>query len=449
MSAAEGEGFVGAATTLSGVTSTEWVYQAAWSRSPIPSAILDSAGRVIDLNRAYLEMSGRTRDEMIGASTIELIHADDLPGVVFGLDQLMSGVDVVRQSRRHKRADGSWIRIDAATRLLPYPSGDGSYVVVVEILDHQPDAVDVDLHTELIARQVYQPAGDAACIHDPYGRVAFASPSLDTLLGRPQGWMIGRRLTDTELDPVLADGSPCDSDQNPLVDPACAAFASGEEEAVTLGVSAADGSRRWLAVVAGPVGRAALPVRSSLRDITELVETQQEAQRLAALVEEQLAYRANHDDLTGLTARRIVLGQLDEELKAGRTMSVVFVDLDGFKAINDELGHLAGDDLLVGVADRLRELRSPSITVGRAGGDEFVAVTPSADHAEEFAARVRAAVADPEGLVPGSSRRVGASVGVAHSEAGDDRSSLLARADRSMYELKRAARAAARAALDG
>lgn len=343
----------------------------------------------------------------------------------------------MRHRRRHKRADGSWIPIEVTTSLVPDPSGGDDHLLLVQVLDHQVEAVDIDPDDELVTRQLFQPAGDGACIHDAEGRVRFASPSLDAVLGRPEGWMIGRLLTDPELSPVWSDGTPADVAD----DPAVAAIRSGSEVTATLGVLAHDGRRIWLSVVAGAVEREALPARSSLRDITELVEAQQEASRLAAIVEEQLAHRANHDDLTGLTARRIVLGRLDEELAAGRPMSVVFVDLDGFKAINDQLGHLAGDDLLIGVADRLRSLSSPSITVGRAGGDEFVAVSSSVEAADAFAEMVRAAVADPDGLVPGSSPPVGASVGVAHSVPGDTRATLLTRADRAMYEVKRASRA--------
>lgn len=423
-------------TTLGGVPKTGELYRAVFERSTVPSLICDSAGRVVDANPAYVAMSGRSREELLGLSTIEFIHADDLPGVIAGLDQLLQGAPSVRQRRRHQRVDGSWIVIDVATCLIPDPDDEDSNLVFVQTLGHHPDTVDVD--AELLSRQVFQPVGDAACIHDPEGRITFATDSLDSLLGRPEGWMVGRRLTDPELDPVTTDGSPAgDGD-----DPALIAGRTGVEASATLGLRSGDGGRVWLAIVAGQVQREALPVRTSLRDITELIEAQQEARRLAAMVEEQLSYRANHDDLTGLTARRIVLGKLEDELAAGRSMSVVFVDLDGFKAINDDLGHLAGDDLLIGVADRLRELQPASVMVGRAGGDEFVAVTPNPDDAVAFAAQVKAAVASDEGLVPDSVHKVSASVGVAHSEPGDTRATLLARADRSMYEVKRAARAA-------
>jgi len=412
------------------------VHQAAFESSTVPTCIVDNSGRILDANAAYLEMSGRSRHEAVGASSIDFIRADELPGVISGLDELVQGARAVRHRRHHRRGDGSWIEIEATTSPLPDRAGSTKGLLLVQILDHQVDPVQIDTDDELVTRQLYQPAGDAATIHDGEGRVAFASPSLATLLGRPDGWMEGRHLTDPDLKPVLADGTPAGLDHDPVVE----AIRTGEEVATTLGVESGDGGRMWLSIVVGAVERDGLPARTSMRDITELVEAQQEASRLAAVVEEQLAYRANHDDLTGLTARRIVLDWVDEELDARRPVSVVFVDLDGFKAINDELGHLAGDDVLIGVADVLRSLAGPSLTVGRAGGDEFVAVTSLAAEADRFAQAVREAAGRPEGLVYHRACTVGASVGVAHSEVGDDRSTLLTRADRAMYEVKRSAR---------
>lgn len=414
------------------------MYQAAFDRAPTPTVIMDSAGRVLDVNGAYLEMSGRRREDMLGASTIELIHADDLPGVIAGLDALLQGEPRVHHRRRHKRADGTWIEVEVATCFIPHPESDDDHLILVQVVNQIQEAVEVDPNEELVTRQLYQPAGDGACIHDPEGRVSFASPTLDELLGRPAGWMIGRLLTDPELDPVDAEGRPLGPDD----DPAAQAIRTGTEVSLTVGVTSATGARTWLWVVVGPVDRRALPARSSLRDITELVEAQQEAKRLAAMVEEQLTYRADHDDLTGLTARRIVMEHIDERLAANQPVSVVFVDLDGFKAINDDLGHLAGDELLVAVADCLRELAPDSVVVGRAGGDEFVAVADVPADAEAFASAVATQVAVGGGLARNGARRVGASVGVAHSEPGDSRATLLTRADRAMYEVKRAARTA-------
>ena len=121
-------------------------------------------------------------------------------------------------------------------------------------------------------------------------------------------------------------------------------------------------------------------------------------------------------------------------------MAVVFLDLDRFKAINDRLGHRAGDQLLVHVADRLRGAVRQGDVVARIGGDEFVVVGEADDavDAQRFGQRVVEAVRGFLRL-EGEQVEVEASVGVSYVEAGDGRSAdvVLAHADSRMYEAKR------------
>ena len=171
---------------------------------------------------------------------------------------------------------------------------------------------------------------------------------------------------------------------------------------------------------------------------------------------------AFHDGLTGLANRDLLADRLRLALaRAVRDrhhVGVLFVDLDGFKAVNDTLGHAAGDELLVGVADRFRAALRPSDTLARIGGDEFVAVIdglPDALAARRAAERLLATLDEPFALdpgEPGSPQRsaavaaVGASVGgaVAAPPAGADARStdelatrLLQTADEAMYRVKR------------
>jgi diguanylate cyclase (GGDEF)-like protein len=150
--------------------------------------------------------------------------------------------------------------------------------------------------------------------------------------------------------------------------------------------------------------------------------------------------RALKDGLTGLANRRLLLDRLAVGLaratRSGEPVTVLFLDLDGFKAVNDQLGHDAGDQVLRSVARALVAAVRPADTVARLGGDEFVVVCEGVQHRHlaELVERLRwsAATAWP-GHLP-----VTASVGVARSARDETAEGVLARADHSMYEVKRA-----------
>ena len=152
--------------------------------------------------------------------------------------------------------------------------------------------------------------------------------------------------------------------------------------------------------------------------------------------------RAVHDTLTGLASRGLFLDRLRSHLAQGQPAALLFIDLDGFKPVNDALGHAAGDELLVGVAARIRSLlRGPDVA-GRLGGDEFAvmlagAATPA--DAVAVAERLVFEIACPVTLA-GGAVSVGASVGIALSAGSTDPADLLHRADIAMYHAKRSGR---------
>jgi diguanylate cyclase (GGDEF)-like protein len=155
--------------------------------------------------------------------------------------------------------------------------------------------------------------------------------------------------------------------------------------------------------------------------------------------ERQVALWAMHDALTGLPNRRLMYQLVGHALDDG-DLSVLFVDLDGFKEINDRLGHAAGDEALVIVAERIDRVLRPSDRAGRLGGDEFVILCPGladADTARAVAARIVEAISAPLALRDGMAA-TSASIGVARAGAGDTPASLIAAADAAMYRAKRA-----------
>ncbi len=156
--------------------------------------------------------------------------------------------------------------------------------------------------------------------------------------------------------------------------------------------------------------------------------------------EERLHYQASHDALTHLV-NRYVLGDRLNHVLARRDdtagISVLLIDLDDFKIINDTLGHTVGDNLLVAVAGRLRACARPVDTVARLGGDEFAVLLVDAtpDTSIDVTERILASLGRPF-AAQGRSLLVQASVGVAHAEPGDDPERLLRNADIAMYAAK-------------
>ena len=182
-----------------------------------------------------------------------------------------------------------------------------------------------------------------------------------------------------------------------------------------------------------------------LRDLAataiELLEARSRQIELARCSRE-LAHLAGHDPLTGLPNRRLFHNRVEDAAAArapGDEVAMLYLDLDGFKAVNDTLGHEAGDTLLRGVADRLRASVRDGDIVARLGGDEFAIVLRTgpraAQQAADFAARLIPILSAPY-MVEGHPVSVGVSIGVALGGNTREPDALLRDADAALYEAK-------------
>jgi diguanylate cyclase (GGDEF)-like protein/PAS domain S-box-containing protein len=187
---------------------------------------------------------------------------------------------------------------------------------------------------------------------------------------------------------------------------------------------------RWLQRQIVPVEGGAV---ATVRDITERKQA-----------EERIRHLAHHDELTGLPNRSLIRDRLDQAVlnaqRNGKHLALAFVDLDGFKLVNDGLGHNAGDELLKVVGRRMQACLRRNDTLGRLGGDEFVILLPDvSDHPLAITPvleKIRQAVTEPV-AVGDQVVRVSCSMGVVmYPRDGDDPKTLMMNADAAMYRAK-------------
>lgn len=268
---------------------------------------------------------------------------------------------------------------------------------------------------------------DAVCVVDMEGRLMFVNASFERILGYSAEEVLGQPIFD-------------------LIHPDDREVTAAQAEAVVAGewqhhfrnrYLHKDGhnvdiqwSARWLPEYQVRIGVG--------REVTELRK-----------LERELEYRANHDSLTGLVNRDRLHAELQAAVEhAERTdqaVALLYLDLDGFKSVNDRGGHSVGDELLREVAVRLQQGIRLGDIPARVGGDEFVALLPGcrdADAARLVAQGLRARLVQPFRL-SGGLFQLDASIGIACFPAdGTDADTLLAHADKAMYAAKRAKPAA-------
>jgi diguanylate cyclase (GGDEF)-like protein/PAS domain S-box-containing protein len=273
-------------------------------------------------------------------------------------------------------------------------------------------------------RSLVQGSSDVLTICDPDGTIRFISPALLHVFGYRPDDLIGTKLAELvhAEDALRVRAEVADA----VADP-------GGTAVVHCRYRHADG--RWLHVEALLTNHLDHPSIAGLvfntRDVSERKE-----------LERRLTHQAFHDPLTGLANRSLFRDRVRHALalrsRTHKPLAVLFLDLDGFKAVNDSLGHAVGDRLLGSVAGRLLSVVRPGDTVARLGGDEFAVLLEDLDGlhvaqqvAQRFIEELHTAIA-----LDGHEVFVGASVGLALASADDDADELLRNADLAMYRAK-------------
>jgi diguanylate cyclase (GGDEF)-like protein/PAS domain S-box-containing protein len=449
-------------------------YEQVFATLPSAVLVLDPDLEIVEANEAYLTLLGRTRAEILGRhvfaafppqagafgggpSPVELSlqrvlatgRTDVLPLHQFDVVDRATGQVEKRfwstVNTPVQAADGTlrWILnknedVTEFVRVNEHPVDDASRsregAVAAELylrLGELQAAREAELlavaalqASEARARAILDTAVDAIVIFDRAGAVESMNRSAERMFGRSAPDTVGQGITALIVPP---DGW-FDSGPEPLLDRI-------DRRATAVGEMR--GRRRDGTVF--PIELAISDAGPGTGLFTAVVRDISERKRLEA----QLAYQSVHDPLTGLANRRQVRPRLEHEVarmnRHPGVLAVLFIDLDGFKAVNDTLGHSAGDELLVAVADRLRLACRGEDLVARFGGDEFVVVCAELtkpDEATVIARRLAGAVEAPL-TVAGRTIRPLASIGIVTDDGRRTPDQLLDAADAAMYDVKR------------
>ncbi|MFL5867688.1 MAG: putative bifunctional diguanylate cyclase/phosphodiesterase, partial [Thermoleophilaceae bacterium] len=403
-------------------------FQQGFENAPIGMAFAAADGRYIRVNRALCEITGYSEGELLARRFQDITHPDDLGSDLEAFRRLKHGeLDSYETEKRYVRADGEtmWVLLNVSTVREP-DGGVQRYFAQTQDITERKRAEEAAARSVSLLKATLESTADGLLVVDPEGRIASYNEEFVRM------WRIPKSVMESG-----DDGEAIAFVLDQLTDPGAFESKIGELYAAPHAKSYDlldfnDGRvfERYSQpqLVAGEsVGRV-----WSFRDITERKRFESELQHLA-----------DHDALTGLFNRRRFDEELSRELaRAARydePGTLLVLDLDNFKYVNDTLGHQAGDQVVISVAALLRKRLRETDIVSRLGGDEFAILLPHTDHepAKSVATDLLRAVRDHEALAGGRSMRMTTSLGVAHfPEHGSTAEELLAAADMAMYAAK-------------
>ncbi|MGD0254253.1 MAG: sensor domain-containing diguanylate cyclase [Acidimicrobiales bacterium] len=389
----------------------------------------DGLAVLLEIDEAFTQILGWEPEEVLGLRSRDLVHPDDEALAVDNWMNMLASSGPARRVRlRHHHRDGSWVWMEVTNHnLLEDPE---HQCVVAEMVDISEEMA---THEALRAReQLLDRLAETLPLGllqvDSDSRVIYTNDRLHYILGTARASSVEEQLS-----------TVVDEDSRSVAEAFAGVLSNGLDSDIEIRVrplGESDKQLRYCALNLRTLTDASGGVTGAIVCVADVTET--------ARAREELRARATFDAVTRCYNRASAMAELEAMLApdgTGQRPAVIFIDLDHFKDVNDNLGHIAGDEFLRVVAQRLHRCVRAEDVVGRIGGDEFLVICPhisATAEAMRTAARLahslRNQIVLKKAAVPSS-----ASIGVAWCDAQSTTAeALVAQADAAMYQSKRA-----------
>lgn len=411
--------------------------------------VVDAGGKFVFVSAAAERIFGYTQEEMVGKAVADLVLPEDRERTLAAARAVMDGRSHIHFENRYLRKDGSIVHVMWSAR---WSEADQVRVAIARDVTElkQAQAVQAALYALSEAAHVNEDlAGLFQRSHEIIGGLLPAAGCAVVLRDGPgESLRFAYRVSDIGLEtPMRLLCEAVLSRQAPmLLAPSSEADGAPPAPGVSMLAVPLPAGQSTLGVLVLHSGNDGRAYGAQERSLLLFVANQLAAAIQRKQLQAGMLFMAMHDELTHLPNRRLFHDRLGTALARAQRqhtrLALLFIDLNRFKQVNDQHGHLAGDRLLQQVARRIAACVRDSDTLARLGGDEFVALLENVSSREDAAPvvdKIREALSQAFDLGDGLVLTASASIGVAHyPEHGDSIQELMSRADQEMYGAKQA-----------